>query len=79
MPARKLLPRGRRGCGGHESVVPAMRAGLLRSRLPQRDHAVGHAAAGLHGHARPRGVAAPSPRVLGMPRHMSSYPPRIML
>ena len=29
--------------------------------------------------ARPRGVAAPSPGVLGMPRHMSSYPPRIML
>ena len=56
-----------------------MRAGLLRYRLLQRDHAVGHAAAGLHGYARPRGVAAPSPGVLGMPRQMSSYPPRIML
>jgi len=41
VPTRLLLIRGRRGGGRNEREVPAVRAGLLRSRPQPRDHALG--------------------------------------
>ena len=79
MPARKLPPRGRRGCGGHESVVPAIRAGLLRSRatmpwdMPRLGYTATHDPAGWPRHRRGYWVC---PGICPATRHASCYDAR---